>query len=119
MILTDEQINYIVDKLNDKINLPILGERTEAKIIKGAVSQVLAEVGDRIPKEYLKLIDNVADGILPSKAEEVEKSKLEIATFLNKKVNIPIIGERKEQTLFEMFVEILFDAMEEGKSLAA
>ena len=39
----------------------------------------------------------------------------EIATKINKKVNIPFIGEEQEQILFEAIVQVVLDLIFSGK----
>ncbi|MBL4709235.1 MAG: hypothetical protein JKY48_12440 [Flavobacteriales bacterium] len=71
---------------------------------------------EKLPEEYLQLMNDVSDGFLP--IDETKKTMKGITNFLNEKVNIPLMSEKKEQKLFTLVVEILFDAMKKGNKLA-
>lgn len=119
MILTKTQQNYLIDKVNERVNLPLLGERGEKRVFTHAIKKVLERLEEELPKEFIQLIDDVSDGFLPSEEAEMQKSMNSVIDFLNKKVNVPFMSEKKERQLFTIVVETLFDAMKKGNKLAA
>lgn len=119
MILTDLQINYLVKKINDKVNLPLLGEQGEHRVITKAIEKILNHLEDNLPEELLALINDASNGFLPGDAADAKRAKKACIRHLNNKVNIPLVSERKEQKLFTIVVENLFEAMKKGRRLAA
>ena len=119
MILTDIQKNYLVDKINQKVNLPILGERAEKKLFAKAIDKILEKLEKELPEEILNYINEVSDGFIPGGEGDLQDAIDASVRFLNKEVNIPLINEEKEEQLFTAVIESLFDAMKKGNKLAA
>ena len=119
MILTKNQQNYLVNKVNEKVNLPLLGERGEKRVFSHAIKKILEKLEEELPEKYIQLMNDVSDGFIPSEEQDVKKAMKAIITFLNKSVNIPFMSERKEQRLFSIVIETLFEAMKKGNKLAA
>ena len=117
-MLTEAQIDLLVKKVNDKINLPILGEKGEAFLFKFAIKKILVVLEKEIPEDFQKFIDNTVDGLVEGGENNIEEVKSYLITFLNDKVNIPIIGENAEKKLITEVVNILFDAFKKGNKLA-
>ena len=119
MILTDVQINYLADKVNERVNLPLLGEKGERMVITRAIEKILEQLEENLPEELLALINDVNNGFLPGDAADAKRARKACIRYLNNKVNIPLVSERKEQRLFTIVVESLFEAMKKGRRLAA
>ncbi len=115
MILDDAQIDWITAKVNEKINVPILGEKAEGKFIRKALLKVLAKLEQELPPEVLRLITDAAEGVNPG--DDISEIKANTVDFLNKEINLPILNEKKEAELFTIVVDLLFDAMQKGKSV--
>lgn len=116
-MLNEEQKQFIVNKINDKVDLPILGEKMEGKFIRKAVDKVLICLEENLPPEIFGLLDDLSDGIEPG--IDVEEMKKNTVDFLNKEVNLPIVGERFEENLFTEIVDLIFNALKKGNKLAA
>jgi len=116
-MLSQEQINYIADKLNKKINIPIIGEKFEKKLIIKGLEKVDTELEQHLPAEWSKLLDDVSDGIEPGSPADLQSIKDNLVAFLNKKIDIPIIGEKAEAKLFGFAIDMIFDALQKGKKL--
>lgn len=116
-MISEAQIQFIVDRANEKINVPILGEKAEGRLIRKAVDKVLKCLEENLPKEIFDFLDSVSDGIEPGMdLEEMKKNTVE---FLNKEINLPIVGEKFEAKLFTEVVDLIFNALKKGKKLAA
>ena len=48
MILNDEMKEKIVAKLNDKINIPMIGEETEKELIEGLYSSMQEAISEAV-----------------------------------------------------------------------
>lgn len=117
MILTEAQKNYLIDKVNEKVNLPILGERGERKVFAVAIDKVLEKLRKELPEEIQTYLNDVSDGFVPGGEGDMEDAVKSTVEVLNKEINIPLMNEKKEAKLFTIVVETLFDAMQKGKKL--
>lgn len=115
-MLSENQVNWLADQLNEKIDLPVIGEKAEKAIIQNALYKVLDVLEEELPADFLEFLDDATDGLEPQSEKEMDRIKEEMATFLNNNINLPLIGERKEQKVFEYVVGFLFDAMRKGNS---
>lgn len=115
MILDEAQINWIVKEVNKKVNVPLLGEKAEGKLIRKAVDLVLAKLDDALPEEITKFMTDAADGIEPG--ADTAEMKENTVDFLNKEINLPILNEKQEGKLIGKIVDLLFDALEKGKTV--
>lgn len=116
-MLSNEQVIYIAEKINEKVNLPILGEKAEFAIIKKAVEKVLKVLDNEIPEEYLDFLEDTSEGFDPEQGANIQLLKNNIVEFVNKKVDIPLLGENTEKKVFTAGVDVLFDAMTKNKKL--
>ena len=119
MELSENQKKYLVNKINEKINLPILGERGERKIFAFAIDKILETIKNNIPVEILPYINDIAVGLVPGGDADLDDAKEATVRMLNKEINIPFMGEKREKELFETVVDLLFNAMQKGNKLAA
>ena len=119
MILTQMQQDYLIDKVNEKINLPILGERGERMIFAKAIEKILEKLEKELPEEVLNYIHDVSVGFIPGGDGDLQDAIEASVDFLNKEINLPLISERKEKKLFTAVIESLFEAMLRGNKLAA
>lgn len=111
---------YQIDDKGDgwpKINIPIVGERFEKKLIVKGLEKVNKELEDHLPSDWAELLDDVSDGIEPGSPADLQSIKDNLVEFLNKKINIPIIGEKAEAKLLSAAIDIIFDALQKGKKL--
>ena len=115
-MLSEEQIQFIVDRVNEKVNVPILGEKAEGKLIRKAVDKVLKCLEENLPKEFFDFLDDLSNGIEPGM--DIEEIKSNTVEFLNKEINLPIVGEKFEAKLFTEVVDLIFNALKKGEKLA-
>ena len=117
MILKENQIEAIAEKLNEEINLPLLGEKAEKAIFLMGVRKVLEVAEETLPPEFNEFLTTATEGFEPGSEDALEGVKDNIVKFINEKVNLPIIGERKEKQLFQGVVDMLFNAMKKDNAL--
>lgn len=118
-MLSNEQIKVIAKKVNKKVDVPIIGEKFEYRIIVFGLNKIDKVLDEELPPDFAQLLDDVSDGFEPESPADLEKVKLHLVTFINKKVNIPLMGEKAERELIEFVIEIIIDAMTKNKKLAA
>jgi hypothetical protein len=116
-MLSKEQIEVIATKINKKIDIPVIGEKFEQKIIVFGLKKVDDVLDKQLPPDWAKLLDDVTDGIEPGTKADFEAIKNNLVNFLNAKVDIPILGEQGEQQLFSLAMDIIFDALRKGDKL--
>ena len=116
-MLSNEQVTFIAQKINKKVNLPVLGEKAEFFIIKKAVTKILDVLEGEIPEEYLDFVEDTAKGFDPEKGANIQLIKDNIVEFVNKKVDIPLLNENTEKEVFAVAIDVLIDAMTKEKKL--
>lgn len=116
-MLTKKQIEHIAEKINPKINLPILGEGIEREILEKVIEKVDEVLDKELPPKLKQVINDASDGIVPGGDQDFQSSIDETTRFLNNEINIPIIGEDTEKKIFHLVVSELFEAMRKGKKL--
>ena len=116
-MLSESQIQFIVDKVNEKVDMPVIGEKAEAFILRNAIEKVLKKLEESLPSEIFGFLDDLSNGLEPG--QDIETMKANTVVFLNKEINLPIVGEKFEATLFTVVVDLIFDAMQKGRKLAA
>ena len=112
--LSDETIESIATKLNEKFNIPFMGEEKEQVIFVNLVKKLDEALGQFLPKEYYELVEIASDGI---SEDDIKTFKERIPTMLNKEINIPILSEKVEQEILEFFVELICDALAKDKKI--
>lgn len=99
-MLTDEEVNALAAKVNEKFSLPFLSEEKEfvvfAKIVKWVDRQLYA----LLPNEYYELIHIAHDGLSP---EEIVKIRTRITPLVNSLVDIPVLTEGLEELLYWIY----------------
>jgi hypothetical protein len=116
-MLSTEQIQVIANKVNKKVDLPIIGEKFEEKIIIFGLNKIDEVLEQELPKDFADLLDDVSDGLEPGSPADLDKIKKHLTSFINKKVNIPILGEKGERTLISLAIDIIIDAMRKNDKL--
>jgi len=116
-MLTEKQIDAIAKKINKKIDVPVIGEKFEQRIFVFALKKIDKELDEQLPPDLANLLDDVTDGIEPGTPADFEAIKTNIVIYLNKKLDIPILGEQGEQQLFRLAIDIIFDALRKGDKL--
>lgn len=116
-MLSNVQVNYLAEKINEKVNLPILGEQAEFALIKKAIYKILDVLEDEVPEEFVDFLEDTAQGFDPGQAVDIELVKNNLVAFVNAKVNLPLVGEETEKKIFSTLADVLFEAMTQGKKL--
>ncbi len=67
-----------------------------------------------MPPKFKDFIENLNEGIDEKHIEELKKRLIK---KLNKKIDIPLAGEKEEKRIIKLFVDILFKAIMENTNL--
>lgn len=103
---------YIVKQLNKTVNIPLIGEGMEEKILGFAVEKMFDLLENFLPKKIYKYINNAAEGF-PSGEMNQQKWIDYIAQYINEQIDIPGFEEKTEFELIHNFVEIVFKLVEQ------
>ena len=114
-LLTEQEVQQIATKLNEAINLPLLGEPTEQIIFTKIVRRVDELLYQILPNEIYAFIRTIEEGLAAAESETLLERA---ATWLNAHLNIPWIPEALEQKIFRLIVEIIAWALRKGWNLA-
>lgn len=114
MLLTDEEVEKIASKVNEKINLPFLSEDKEQIVFVKIVRLLDRSLYTLLPNEIYECIRMAQDGI---DSEEAETIKTRITKAINNLVNLPFLTENQEEILFGIVIGIIINAMMKGNSL--
>ncbi len=114
-MLTEEQISRLAQKLNDRINLPIVGEGLELMLFKKIVRQMDKKIHDILPDELYQLINLLGQGF--AEEEDLEETKARLVHALNNLFDIPFIKEEREQEIIVFFINIIVEALRRNKTM--
>ncbi len=107
-ILSDEEIEVLASRLNEKINIPFIKEGTEQTIFVKIVKKFDRMLYKNLPNELYSLVKSSSDGISDEDAKQLEEV---LGSRLNAQFDIPYIPEVLEQEIFEMLVGLIITAM--------
>lgn len=108
-MLNDKQIDALAEKLNAKLDIPLVGEGTEKQILTTALQQLNKVLAGQAGEELRAIIGPLVDGT--ATGEEATRLKAQAVELLNKKVNLPVVGEETEAKLLGPVVDGLVDVL--------
>lgn len=95
-MLTEEQITTIAVKLNEKVDLPFIGEEKEQDILESVLNGIngkLDEVTENLPEPVRETWEKLADGVSD---EEAERLVEQLTVLVNERIDIPLLSEENE-----------------------
>lgn len=95
-MLTEEQITTIAVKLNEKVDLPFIGEEKEQDILESVLNGIngkLDEVTENLPEPARETWEKLADGVSD---EEAERLVEQLTVLVNERIDIPLLSEENE-----------------------
>eukprot|EP00899_Mesostigma_viride_P008652 jgi/Mesvir1/17789/Mv12899-RA.1 len=115
-MLSDKQKAAVVNKTNREVNLPIISESHEEKIIDKAVTKLLPHIEPALRSfldpdyvDILKLLlnDEMEDEQRKAAINLILQKKwlVPLTTALNGRIDLPILGEELEQKLLKKVVK--------------
>lgn len=113
-MLTDAQVIILATMINERINLPFIGEEKEQIVFIKLVKFVDRNLYMMLPNEYYSLIHDATDGISQKEADLIVER---VTPLINNLVNIPILTEKMEAKLISLLLGIIMKAMVKGEKL--
>ena len=106
--LTKDQLERIATELNGKIDVPLISEETEKKILVKIIKKVDRFLYDNLPNEIYDLIRSTEDGINDKEARTLI---VRLSKMANKKIDIPYIPELMEYIAISFVMGIIINSM--------
>lgn len=104
-----EKIDYILEAANKSLDLPVLGEQSEAWLLGHGRSLL-----ERMPDRVLDVVLTVSDGL---EADEVERLRKEVVELANKAIDVKYVPEAMEELVLDRFLTFLFEACQKGLAI--
>ena len=105
--MTEGEIRDLAKRLNKKINVPLINETKEEKILIKIVVKVDRFLYDNLPNEIYDLIRSIDKGIDDNEAKRLIKR---LSRLANKHINIPYIPEIAEYVAIRFVIGIVINA---------
>lgn len=113
-MLTENRVSAIAAQLNEDINLPILGEKSEFKVLKEFVRKADQAFKSELSSEVYSYMNNADDGIPEDQVGAVREQML---GALEKKVNIPVLRGIIRESLYSMMTDKMVSAVQVGQTI--
>jgi len=117
MTLTPEQKVHLLQKINEKVNIPLLGEEAEKKFFLRIIDRIIEKLEEKLSDDLLNYLNDISMGFILGDKKEMKEAINSTVMFLNKEINLPLLNEKKGEELFRIVVEVLFVAMKKGEKL--
>lgn len=105
--LTEDEVKALAEKLNSKINIPIVGETGEEKILVKIILKIDNFIYDNLPNEFYDLVRSTEKGIDEEEAKMIAGRLTKLA---NKKINLPFLSEKTEEKIFRYVIELIVNS---------
>ncbi len=105
--MTDQEIKDLAKKLNKKINVPIINETGEEKILIKIVIKVDGFLYNNLPNEFYSLVRDMDNGI---DDEEAKRLIIRLAKLANQHINIPYLPEFAEFIAIRLIIGVVINA---------
>ncbi len=116
-MLSEQQIKLIAQKANKKVDVPVIGERFEEKILIFGITKIDKALDEHLPPEFGDLLDDISDGLEPGCPADLDRIKEHLVNYLLNNLDVPILGKRGERELFNLTVGMIIDAMRKNDKL--
>ncbi|SFE70220.1 hypothetical protein [Thermoflexibacter ruber] len=109
-MLSPTQINQIADKINSKVDLPLLGENQEKQLFMTVINQIANLLSTTMPKQYQAMLNDPKQGIETNEANKIGN---ELMQQITSKVNMGMLGS-VGKSIATSFVETIVAGLQKG-----
>lgn len=113
--MTNEEIKELAQRLNRKINVPIINETKEEKILIKIILTIDNFLYDNLPNEFYDLVRSTDKGIDNREAKRLVRRLTKLA---NEKIDIPYIPEPMERIAFKFVIGMIVKAARKNLKLS-
>jgi len=110
--MTEEEIKDMAQRLNKKINVPIIKETGEEKILVKIILKIDNFLYDNLPNEFYELVRDVKKGIDNKEARRLVRRLTRLA---NDKIDIPYLPEVAEHFALKFVIGIIIKSARKDK----
>jgi hypothetical protein len=104
--MTMAEIIVLARRLNKKINVPLIKDSKEEKILIKIVLEIDTFIYNHMPNEFYDLIRSLDEGI----DDEAKRLIIRLTHLANRKIDIPYIPEWMEHIAIRFIVAIIVNA---------
>lgn len=112
--MTPDEVKSLATRLNDRIDVPLIRETREQKILIKIVIKIDNFLYSNLPNEFYDLIRSLDNGIDDDEAERLTNRLTNLA---NSMINIPYVPEVAEGIAIRFIISTIIDAARKGKKL--
>lgn len=105
--MKQSEIIELAERLNKKINVPIINETREGKILVKIIFKIDNFLYDNLPNEFYDLVRSADQGIDRREAKRLVRRLTKLA---NDKIDIPYIPEPMERIAFKFVIGMIVKA---------
>ncbi len=102
-----DEVLELAKRLNEKIDVPLINETGEERILVKIVLKIDTFLYDNLPNEFYDLIRSADKGIDDTEAKRLVRRLTKLA---NKKIDIPYLPEIAERVAINFIIAIIVDA---------
>lgn len=113
--MTQEEVIDLAKRLNERINVPIIDETGEEKIMVKVILKIDTFLYDNLPNEFYDLIRSTDKGIDEKEAKRLVRRLTKMA---NDRIDIPYIPEIAEKFALKFVIGIVVKAARKKFSFA-
>jgi len=108
------EIKELAKILNGRINVPIIDETTEQKILVKIIIKIDGFLYDNLPNEFYDLVRSLEKGIDDNEAKRLIKR---LSRLANKNIDIPYVPEPMEYIALNLIIGIIINAARKAWNL--
>lgn len=112
--MTTSEIKELAERLNKKINVPIISETGEEKILIKIIIKIDQFLYDHLPNEFYSLVRDMDQGI---NDDEASRLIIRLTDLANDKIDIPYLPEIAEKIAIRFVISIVINAARKKWSL--
>jgi hypothetical protein len=102
--LTPEELQALAERLNRKIDIPIIKETGEEKILIKIILKIDNFLYENLPNEFYDLVRSAEKGI---DEEEAKMMVTRLTKLANKKINLPFLSEKAEEKIIRFVIDLI------------
>lgn len=113
--LSEDEIIEIAKKLNKRINVPLVRETGEEKILVKVVMKLDNFLYNHLPNEFYDLVRSTDKGIDDDEAKRLISRLTKLA---NSKIDIPYLPEIAEHYAIKLIISLIINSARKEKALS-
>lgn len=112
--LTEDEVKALAERINGKVNIPIIGETGEEKILIKIILKIDNFMYENLPNEFYDLIRAADKGIDEGEAKMIAGRLTKLA---NEKINLPFLSETAEEKILGHVIEMIMSSATKNQDL--